>query len=119
LGIPIVSLVADVNRGAGPQSLMVPTGVGTIRLQAEVPDVASDLQYSIVIDDAAGTRLFDGASLTVHSAGPYHFVDALVPAAALAPGERTVSLRESRAGEGAPPKFTWHVAGIVDSRLPN
>lgn len=110
-----VSLLADVNRGAARASITVATGTAPVRLQAEVTDATPDSQYSLSIENEAGRRLFDASALAVHAAGPYRFVEAVVPAAVLAPGDRTVVLTKSGAEAGSTSNFRWHLTGVVDS----
>jgi len=111
----IVSLLADVNRGAARPSIMVAAGSDLVRLQAEVTEATPDSRYSLYIEDAAGRRLFDASALAVQTAGPYRFIEAVVPAAALAPGERTVVLTKSGAAAGSTSSFRWQLTGVVDS----
>jgi hypothetical protein len=107
-------LVADVNRGAARSSLKITRGAPAVRLQVEVPEPSTDTGYTIRIDDAQGHRLFEGAGLAVRAAGPYRFVEAAVPAAALGPGDRTVSLTGSGARAGGSVTNRWEVTGVVD-----
>jgi hypothetical protein len=116
--LPVMSLLADVSRGAKPPSIEIDAGAQAIRLQVEVPDQTSQGLYSVHIKDATGRQLFEGSALAVYTAGPYRFVEAVVPAAALAPGERTVLLTESDALDSAAPTFTWQVTGFVNSSPP-
>jgi hypothetical protein len=115
-GLPIISLLADVSRGMARSSLAINADAGAVRLQAEVPESSTDKIYALHVDDAQGHRLFEGAGLAVHTAGPYRFVEAVVPAAALAPGDRSVSLTESGAPAGAPVTYRWDVTGVVGSQ---
>jgi len=110
-----VSLLADVNRGAARPSIAVATGGDPVRLQAEVTEVTQGSLYAIYIEDAAGRRLFDASPLAVHTAGPYRYVEAVVPAVALAPGDRTVVLAKSGAAAGSAGSFRWQVTGVVGS----
>jgi hypothetical protein len=111
---PILTLLADVNRGSTPPSLHWKSGLAAVRLQAEVPEPESGAQYSIRVYDMENHRLFEGAALPVHAAGRYSFVDTVVPSAALGPGERTISLQSSNAAEGAPAQYTWRTLGVLD-----
>jgi hypothetical protein len=113
--LPVITLLADISRGANRPSLKLNTGAGAIRLQVEVPEPAQEILYSIHIKDAAGQRLFESNALAVHAAGPYRFVEAVAPLGALGPGDRTVLLTESGVANGTPPKFTWQVTGVVNS----
>jgi hypothetical protein len=115
-GLRIVSLLADVNRGAARASVTVETGTGPVRLQAEVTDATgatSESLYALYIDDPAGRRLFEASALAVHTAGPYRYVEAVVPAAALAPGDRTVVLVSPGDAAGSAGNFRWQLTGVV------
>jgi hypothetical protein len=104
-----------VSRGTSRPSLTVAADEAAVRLQAEVPDVTPEALYALSIEDATGRRLFDESALAVHTAGPYRFVEAVVPATVLAPGDRTVSLKRSGAASDAPATFRWKLTGLVDS----
>lgn len=114
--LPVITLVADVVRGVPrpPPRIKIAAGTTSVRLQAEVPDAEPGVLYSLRIDDAAGRRLFEGSELAIRVAGRYQFVEAAVPAAALAPGARTISLRASGAAREAPAKFSWRITGLVE-----
>jgi hypothetical protein len=111
---PILTLLADLNRGSTLPSLHWKAGLAAVRLQAEVPEPKRGARYSIRIYDHTGDRLFEGAALPVHAAGRYSFVDTVVPSAALGPGERTISLQSSDAAEGAPAQYTWRIVAVLD-----
>jgi hypothetical protein len=115
-GLPIISLLADVSRGMARSSVKIEGSTREVRLQAEVPESSPGTLYALHVDDAQGHRLFEGAGLAVNTAGPYRFVEAVVPAAALAPGDRSVSLTESGAPVGAPVTYRWDVIGVVGSQ---
>jgi hypothetical protein len=114
--LPVITLVADVERGAlrPPPRVKIAAGTTSVQLQAEVPDAEPGVLYSLRVDDAAGRRLFEGSELAVRVAGRYQFVEAVVPVAALAPGARTISLRASSAAREAPAKFSWRITGLVE-----
>jgi hypothetical protein len=69
------------------------------------------VSYAVRIDDAAGNSLFEASALTIHVAGPYRFVEADVPVAALGPGERFISLVSSSAAAAS---FSWQVTGVME-----
>jgi hypothetical protein len=112
--LPILTLLADVNRGSAQPRLHWRASLASVRLQAEVPHPERGTLYSIRVYDPAGRRLFEGAPRPVQAAGPYYFVDTVVPSAALGPGERIVSLLASNAAAAAPAKYTWHIVGLLD-----
>lgn len=116
--LPIITLVADVRRGAARSSLDIEAGASAVRLQAEVPEQAPNVLYTLRVSDGEGQPLFEGSMLNVHTAGPYRFVEAVVPAVVLGPGERTVSLAASDAAAAAPAIFAWHIGHERGSGAP-
>jgi hypothetical protein len=112
--IPIVTLLADVNRGSASPVLHWKADAASIRLQAEVPGPDRNTLHSLAVYDAAGRLLFEAAALPVHTAGHYRFVDAVLPSTVLGPGERSISLRGTDSAAGGPPDQTWHIVGALD-----
>jgi hypothetical protein len=112
--LPILTLLADVNRGSTRPTLHWKADFASVRLQAEVPGPEHSSLYSLSVYDMAGHRLFEGAALPAHVAGRYRFVDTVVPSKALGPGPRTVSLRLSDAAEGTPAEYIWQIDGVSD-----
>jgi hypothetical protein len=112
--LPIVTLIADVNRGILTPVVAIPLAAGTqsVRLQAEVPDPQPGSRYTLRVMDAEGHRLFQQTALPVQSAGRYAFVEALLPAGVLGPDIRGVSLTSSAPGD-APALFTWSVRSTL------
>jgi hypothetical protein len=111
--VPILTLLADVDRGATTPTLHWRADVPSVRLQAEVPGSERGTLYSIRIYDRAGHRLFEGVS-PAHTAGHYRFVDIILPSTILGPGPRTIALQAADAAQGAPADYTWHVVGVLD-----
>ncbi len=111
---PVITLLADLQRGPAPQSLRIARTATVVRLQAEVPGRSVEPRYALVVADARGRRLFAESSLMVQAAGPYRFVEVVVPAAALAPGARSITLSAAGAAQGVAPKYTWQVSGVRD-----
>jgi hypothetical protein len=112
--LPILTLLADADRGSTRPILRWRADLASVRLQAEVSGPERDTLYSLRIYDTAGHRLFEGAALPVHAAGRYRFVDTTVPTTALGPGPRTISLQAADAIADAPPEYTWQVVGVLD-----
>jgi hypothetical protein len=112
--IPILTLLADVNRGSASPVLHWRADAASIRLQAEVPGPERNTLYLLKVYDAAGRPLFEAAALSARTAGHYRFVDTVLPSKVLGPGARTVWLRASDTAEGAPPDYTWHIVGALD-----
>jgi len=91
------------------------SGMLAVRLQAEVPGPARDVAYALQVDDAAGRRVFEVSGLAVRVAGRYRFVEVSVPAEALGPGARTISLRAAGgAADGTPPEYRWQIDTLRD-----
>jgi hypothetical protein len=89
-----ITLLADRQRGAGVEAIDVPREVKTIRLEIETD--RRDARYALRIEDE-GHETFQVDGLVPRVAGPYVFVEALVPKSALDGGEHTVRLRVSDA----------------------
>lgn len=107
-GLPTVTLLAAVERGepAAPRVAIVPHGTPRVRLQLELvaaPDAGA--RYAVRIDGADGPG-FEQGGLAARSLGRYRYVEATVPAAALAPGDHRVSLLQAG---GASPLQTWRL----------
>jgi hypothetical protein len=112
--LPILSLLADVDRGAAVTKLNWPAGAQSVRLQVELPDAPRQGTYTLRIDDAAGRRLFASGPLAAQSAGGLRYVEAVVPTAALGPGLRRVAVLEDAADPGDAALFTRQVVGTTD-----
>jgi len=110
-----ITLLADTARG-GPRAVVrLASGMLAVRLQAEVPGPARDVAYALQVDDAAGRRVFEVSGLAVRVAGRYRFVEVSVPAEALGPGARTISLRAAGgAADGTPPEYRWQIDTLRD-----
>ncbi len=107
--LPVIALIADANRGTAPQPLRLPSGGKAFVLQTEVPEQQSDTLYTITLNDAAGRSLFSASALRARTAGPYRFVEAVVPLTAVGQGNRSVVLTASGAG-GSRVEFTWRLS---------
>jgi hypothetical protein len=112
--IPIVTLLAEVNRGSGSPILHWKADAASVRLQAEVPGPDRNTHYLVRVYDAAGRPLFEAAALSAHTAGRYRFVDTILPSAVLGPGARTIALQSSDGAEDAAAVYTWHVVGALN-----
>ena len=98
ISLPVVTLLAGQPRGAAVP-LALPAHSGNVRLQAEIDGSAGNggARYALGIS-AAGRVVFVARDLEPRSAGPYRFVEAIVPGAILGPDARRVTVSE----EGAP-----------------
>lgn len=97
--------LADPRRGAAVTEIRVPRGTAKVRLQAEVDSDALGARYTLTVADGART-LARVSHLAPRRAGPYRYVEIVMPAAALGEGERRVSLAIE--GSSAPPT-TWSI----------
>lgn len=102
--MPTVTLLASVQRGAGERAIELPHGAAWIRLQAEIESPTAGARYDLAVADGAQI-VFEVGGLALHQSGPYHYVEASLPASALGPGERSVSVRR----HGGDAAFTWNV----------
>jgi hypothetical protein len=87
-----ITLLADRQRGTGVEAIDVPREAKTIRLEVETDRL--DARYALRIEDETH-ETFQVDGLAPRVAGPYMFVEALVPKSALDGGEHTVRLRVS------------------------
>jgi hypothetical protein len=112
--LPILSLLADVDRGARATELHWPPGFESVRLQVELPDAPSPASYRMTIDDAAGKRLYESEPLSAQFAGRLRYVEAVVPTAALGPGVRRIALRRDDGVGEQSALLTRQVVGTPD-----
>lgn len=111
-----VTLLTDTSRGGSRPLIRLASDVVTVRLQTEVPGPPRNVSYSIRVDDAAGTSVFEKSHLTTHVAGPYIFVEAAVPVEAFGAGVRTISLTVEGAAATAVPEYRWQINTVRDGR---
>ncbi|HEX6833502.1 MAG TPA: hypothetical protein VF132_08210 [Rudaea sp.] len=105
--LPVVMLRDAQQRGDQPAVLALPHHAGDVRLQAEISAAVSPRsRYALRIADAHGV-VFTAHDLAPRQAGPYRFVEAIVPANALGPDVRRVDLVEE--GTSATGAATWSV----------
>ena len=105
--MPVVSLLADQRRSAGTVFAM-PHHDGDVRLEVEIPrSVPQVSSYRLTVTDGSHA-LFEARGLAPRSAGPYRFVETVVPARSLGPSPRTISLTADDAS-GAPQPMEWAV----------
>jgi len=96
--LPVISLAAVRQRGAESDVVTLPRYAGDVRLQAEIGDATAEKRYALIVGD--GDRVvFNASGLTPREAGPFHFVEAVVPATALASGIRRISIVEDSASK--------------------
>lgn len=93
-----ITLSGDQQRGAQALEIAVPRGTERIRIQAEVDGGAPAAERYMLRVDAADTVVFAADDLVAQTVGPYRFVEVMLPARALAPGEHRVRV----AARGAP-----------------
>jgi hypothetical protein len=101
-----ITLTDGQQRGASSIEIAVPAAASELRLQAEVDGGDAGTHYTLAIDDAFAAR-----GLAVRTTGPYRFVEASVPAAALAPGAHHVRVvaESGASGESSWTLTTTHV----------
>ena len=80
-----ITLTGGLQRGASSIEISIPDAARELRVQAEVDAGNGAAQYTLSIDDVAAAR-----GLPVRTTGAYRFVEATVPAAALAAGTHRV-----------------------------
>jgi hypothetical protein len=112
--IPNVTLLADADRGRSRPVVHLVSGDPAVRLQAEVPEPKKASLYSLEVVSAAGTRLFSASDLMIRVAGAYRFVEVIVPAEALGPGARTITLRAEGSSEGEAPAYRWQIDTVQE-----
>ena len=108
--LPILTLLAETERGSADSALRWQAGAGTVRLQAEIPAPDPQALYSLQIADPSGATLFESPPLSPRTAGRYRFVDAVVPTSALGAGARRIRLHRSDASPAAAADYTWRVS---------
>lgn len=94
-----ITLTDAHQRGAATMDIAVPRAARELRVQAEVDGANAGARYRLSIDDA-----FAAHGLAVRTAGAYRFVEATVPAPALAAGTHRVRVL---AENGAASESSW------------
>jgi anti-sigma factor RsiW len=87
--LPVITLRDDQQRSAHA-TLILPYRAGDVRVQAEVDEPVSQ-RYELRIGDARSI-VFTARDLLPRVAGPYRFVETVVPANALNGGERQIDV---------------------------
>jgi hypothetical protein len=106
-----IVLLADTSRGGPRPMVHLSSDAVSVRVQTEVPGPAKDVSYSMRMDDAAGALIFERHHLSTRVAGPYTFVEAVIPAEVLGSGARTISL----AVDGVTsPEYRWQIDVVRD-----
>jgi hypothetical protein len=103
--VATITLTMDQQRGAAPESIGIPRGAATIRLQVEVDAADPASRYDLRIEDEDRV-VFQADALALREVGAYKFVEAAVPSTVLANGAHTV--RVHVAGAAAPAQ-TWSI----------
>ncbi|MBS0567757.1 MAG: hypothetical protein JSS59_10180 [Proteobacteria bacterium] len=105
--LPVVTLLAGQQRGVS-DPIALPAHAGDVRVQAQIGDGAATSSSRYVLSVANGERiLFAARGLRLRAAGPYRFVEAVVPAADLGPDTRRVVVAEQGAEDF--PVSSWDV----------
>ncbi|PZQ15500.1 MAG: hypothetical protein DI564_09250 [Rhodanobacter denitrificans] len=94
--LPTISLRLAATRGEATP-LRLPANDGWLRLQVEVAESAA-AAYELTVRDGTDVR-FHASGLALHRAGPYGYVEAVIPAAAAGPGRRQVELAPTGAAQ--------------------
>lgn len=111
------TLLTDASRGGSRSILRLASGAVTVRLQTEVPGPQRSASYSIRVEDAVGTPVFEKSHLAIHVAGPYTFVEAAVPAEAFDSGARTILLTVDGAVAATAPEYRWQITTVRDGTV--
>jgi hypothetical protein len=90
-----ITLTDGAQRGASSIEIALPAAARELRVQAEVEGGDPAAHYTLAIDDA-----FSARHLAARTSGPYRFVEADVPAAALAAGVHRVRVVAETAASG-------------------
>ncbi|HEY6923179.1 MAG TPA: hypothetical protein VI653_06920 [Steroidobacteraceae bacterium] len=105
-----VVLLADAQRGSSEGSISIGTRITQVRLQVEIPAKGSASTYILAIADGSGRLLYEAHDLAPRSAGPYPFVEAIVPANALGGARCRITLTDSSVSSASSgPAFTWDI----------
>jgi hypothetical protein len=87
--LPVITLRDDQQRSEHA-TLILPYRAGDVRVQAEVDEPVSQ-RYELRIGDAR-TVVFTARDLSSRVAGPYRFIETVIPAKALIGGERQIDV---------------------------
>ena len=109
-----ITLLTDTSRGGSRPVVRLASDAVAVRLQTEVPGPTGGASYSIRVNDAAGTLVFEKSHLATHVAGRYTFVEAVVPAEVFGSGARSVFLSVDGAAEATAPEYRWEITTIRD-----
>jgi hypothetical protein len=112
LSFQTITLLADANRGGSRPLLHLEPGNSTVRLQLEVPEQQGTALYSVELGSPSQGHLFFVSDLPMQRAGAYGFVELTVPAEALGPGARTITLRLAGSSEPEPPEYRWQIDSV-------
>jgi anti-sigma factor RsiW len=103
-----VVLLADAQRGSSGGSINISATAARVRLQVEIPAKGSASTYTLAIADRGGRVLYEAPDLPPRLAGPYPFVEAIVPATALDSPRCRITLTESTSNPASPRRaFAW------------
>jgi hypothetical protein len=98
-----ITLLADTQRGANVQTIVLPSSASTVHLQAEVDGNVAHARYTLSIDDA-GRTAYSADGIGVREVGPYRFVEVVFDAHKLVAGSHRVRVVAEGSTE---PAATW------------
>lgn len=106
-----IALLAATSRAAGRiEDVVVPAAAATVRVQAEIDGGDAPAGYDLRVESGTKTR-FEARNVPVRTAGGYRYVEAIVPAPALAGGPVVVALASAGATS---PSQRWTIRVRVD-----
>lgn len=96
-----ITLMANHQRGVESANIGIPGTTKNLRLQIEVDDPSVDTRYSLRIEDGDKVA-FSADDLAPRVAGPYRFVEVVLPVANLPEGRHRVRVAAMGAPETGP-----------------
>lgn len=108
-----VVLLADAQRGSTEGSVNIHPSAERVRLQVEIPAMGGASTYTLAIADRGGRLQYEVRDLLPRHAGPYPYVEAVVPANALK-GPRCRITLTGAAPARSDQVFAWDL--VIDRR---
>ncbi|MEP7042798.1 MAG: hypothetical protein ABI843_07025 [Dokdonella sp.] len=105
-----IILLASAQRGANELEARVEHDAANVRLQAEVAQPQTGAHYALRVGEGSRT-VYTAEDLPVRQAGPYHYIEAVVPADVLGVGARQISVQPQGSTAAA---FAWTVRMTTD-----
>jgi len=102
-----LTLLADATRGSSVAELSLPAGVLGLRLQAQIQSPGPASRYRLTVLDAQSKTLFLAANLDLQHADGLAYVQTLVPASVISPGQLRIRIESQDAAGSAAFSFTW------------